>query len=182
MGDYFFTLQKEPQTMVEMLSQRMQGQGLETGMTYFYAMNVFYQLDKNPHGPSHRPIMAIGLEQTNYKKAAELMANNIDTSSLLEDIDSELGPIFLGLFTGEMRLNLGEYDGELSKEAARETFFRSLSKQLKLTGEPKYAGVMEDAFGHPETGLPAKKKRMGCGLVVLASIGLVSLGVSLLLI
>ncbi|MDO5666668.1 MAG: hypothetical protein Q4G44_02465 [Alcaligenaceae bacterium] len=180
-GDYFFTLQKEPKTALDMLSQQMKGQSLETGMTYRYAMNVFYQLDKNPHGPSHRPIMAICLEQSDYDQAMKFFRDGTVTIILPENSDANLGPIFLALFTAEMRLNFGEYEGELSHEAVRDAFFQVLSKQLKLSGEPKHAGVMEDAFGHPETGLPAKKKKMGCGLVVLLGVSLTGLGISTLL-
>jgi len=51
-GDFFLTFQKKPKTVLDLIME-MQGKKAEyRGMTYHYAMSVFYRIDRNPHGPS----------------------------------------------------------------------------------------------------------------------------------
>lgn len=157
-GDYFFTLQKEPCTAQQLLAKQLDKEELDSTMLYHYVMTAFYQVHKNPHGPSQRPIMVIGIEQMNNEKVIQMMGDKLDSATLNDLSASKLGPLYLGLFTGDAHHNLGKYKGELERVMTRETFFQVLAALLGLTGEPKYIGVMQEAFGHPQTGLPRKEQ------------------------
>lgn len=88
-----------------------------------------------------------------------------------------MGPLMIGLFAGETRLNLGEYEGDTIPQIVRQRFFEILGRQLGVSGQPKMIGDIAQAHGHPETGLPAKKKNSGCLPVILLCIGIGGLGV-----
>lgn len=44
-------------------------------MVYHYAMSVFYRIDRDPCGLSHRPIMTIALEQANMGMLAKMLGS-----------------------------------------------------------------------------------------------------------
>jgi hypothetical protein len=174
-GDFFLTFQKKPKTF-EDFTMKMQGKKAEYGgMTYHYAMSVFYRIDRNPHGPSHRPIMIIALEQADMSTFTEMLGGMLGLKAgelLLAEGGDKMGPLVIGLFTGETRLNLGEYEGGTSSQAVKQSFFEILGPQLGVSGQPKMIGDLAQAYGHPETGLPAKKKNSGCAPVILLCIGI----------
>jgi len=174
-GDFFLTFQKKPKTVLD-LTMEMQGKKAEyRGMTYHYAMSVFYRIDRNPHGPSHRPIMTVALEQADMGMLAKMLGS--EAGELLQaEGGSKMGPLMIGLFTGETRLNLGDYEGDTSSQAVKRRFFEILARQLGVSGQPKMIGDLAQAHGHPETGLPAKKKNSGCAPVILLCIGIGGLG------
>ncbi|MCM1129621.1 MAG: hypothetical protein NC211_07445 [Alistipes senegalensis] len=166
-GNFFLTFQKNPKTVFD-VTMEMQGKNDRYhGITYRYAISVFYHRNKNPHGPSGRPIMVISLEQANIGAMAGILGVQTDSNGM--------GPLMVGLFTGEARSNLGKYDGETSPQAIRQHLFGILGKQLGISGQPKIIGNLEQAYGHPETGLPAKKQNKGCALPALC-LGLICLG------
>lgn len=141
----------------------MQGKKAEyRGMTYHYAMSVFYRIDKNFHGPSHRPIMTVTLEQADIGMLAKMLGS--EAGDLQAEGGSKMRPLMIGLFTGETRLNLGEYEGDTGPQAVKGRFFDILGRQLGVSGQSKMIGDLEMAYGHPETRLPAKKKNSGCAL------------------
>ena len=82
----------------------------------------------------------------------------------------------IGLFIGETRLNLGDYEGDTSSRAVKREFFGIIGRQLGVSGQPKMIGALAQAHGHPETELPAKKKNSGCTPVILLCIGIGVLG------
>jgi hypothetical protein len=170
-GNYFFTFQKAPKTMMG-LAMEMQGKnpGPQT-MKYYYAMLVFYHVNKNPNGPSHLPIKALGLEQVNNDMVSQLLGSEF------ADIAGDTAPLMLGMFSGDIRTNLGEYEGNIDKESVRKTFFNILGKSLGLSGNPKMIGNLRDAHGHPETGLPSKTKNSGCLSVLVLGVAVSSLGI-----
>lgn len=175
-GDFFLTFQKNPKTVLD-LTKEMQGKKAEyRGMTYHYAMSVFYRIDRNPHGSSHRPIMTLALEQADMGMLAKMLGS--EAGELLEaEGGSKMGPLMIGLFIGETRLNLGEYESDTSPQSVKRRFFEILGRQLEASGQPKMIGDLAQAHGNPETGLPAKKKKSGCLSVILFCIGLGGLGV-----
>ncbi|WJW74701.1 hypothetical protein QVG61_09325 [Thiohalobacter sp. IOR34] len=175
-GDFFLTFQKNPKTVLDLTMDIQGKKGEFRGMTYHYAMTVFYRLDKNPHGPSHRPIMTIALEQADMGILASLLSSD-DGSLLQAEAGSKMGQLVIGLFTGDARLNLGEYEGDVSPQAVKERFFEILGRQLGVSGRPKMIGDLAKAHGHPETGLPAKKNNSGCAPVIVLCIGIGGLGV-----
>lgn len=154
-GDFFLTFQKKPKSVLD-VAMEMQGKQAENqAMTYHYAMSVFYRIDRNPHGPSHRPIMTIALEQADMGMLTKMFDS--ETRELLQaQAGSTMGPLMIGLFSGETRSNLGAYEGEISAQAVKQKFFEILGRQLGVSGSPKMIGDMKQAYGHPETGLPAK--------------------------
>ncbi|MCF7990940.1 MAG: hypothetical protein K9M02_10905 [Thiohalocapsa sp.] len=170
-GDFFLTFQQEPKTVLD-LTMEMQGTKAERGaMTYHYAMSVFYRIDRNPHGPSHRPIMTIALEQADMGMLAKMLGNQ--AGELFQAAGgSTMGPLMIGLFTGETRMNLGDYNGDTSRQSVKRRFFEILGRQLGVSGRPKMIGDLAQAHGHPETGLPAKKKNPGCSPVIFLFMGI----------
>ena len=73
-GDFFLTFQKKPKTVLDLME--MQGKKAEyRGMAYHYAMSVFYRIDRNPIGPSHRSIMTVALEQADMGKLAKMLGS-----------------------------------------------------------------------------------------------------------
>lgn len=175
-GDFFLTFQKKPKNILK-LTMELQGKMAEPqGMTYHYAMSVFYRIDRNPHGSSHRPIMTIALEQVDMGMLAKILGS--EASGLLQaESGNKMGPLMIGLFTGETRLNLGHYEGDISPESVKRKFFEILGRQLGVKGQPKMIGDLAQAHGHAETGLPAKKiNSSGCAPVVLLFISLGGLG------
>ncbi len=173
-GDYFLTFQTKPKTVLD-LTMEMQGKKAEyRGMIYHYAMSVFYRIDRNPHGPSHRPIMTVALEQADMGMLAKILGS--EAGELLQSEDgSKMGPQMIGLFTGETRFNLGDYDGEQSPQAVKRRFFEILGRQLEVDSQPKLIGDLAQTHGHTETGLPAKKKNSGCAAMALLCIGVAGL-------
>jgi hypothetical protein len=100
-----------------------------------------------------------------------------ETGELLQaEGSSKMGPLMIGLFTGETRLNLGEYEGDTSPQLVRRRFFEILGRQLGVSGQPKMLGNLAQAYGHPETGLPAKKKNSDCAAMALLCISVAGLG------
>jgi hypothetical protein len=71
-----------------------------------------------------------------------------------------MGPLMIGLFAGETRLNLHNNEGDTSPKAVKRRFFWILGRQLGVSGQPKMIGDLAQAHGHSETGLPTKKKPM----------------------
>ncbi len=174
-GDFFLTFQKKPKTILDLTMEMQQKKSEYQGMTYHYAMSVFYRIDRNPHGPSHRPIMTVALEQADMGMIARMLDG--EASDLLQaGSGSTMGPLMIGLFAGETRMNLGEYEGDVSPQAVKRRFFEILGRQLGVSGQPKMIGDLAQAHGHPETGLPTKKKNSGCAPVILLCIGIGSLG------
>jgi hypothetical protein len=78
----------------------------------------------------------------------------------------------LCLFDGEFHLNFGDYEDDVAPQAVKKHFFEILGSNLGLTGQPKMIGNLAQAHGHPETGLPAKKKNSGCVPMILLCIGI----------
>lgn len=175
-GDFFLTFQKKPKTVLD-LALEMQGKKAEYRvMNYHYAMSVFYRIDRNPHGPSHRPIMTVALEQADMGMLAQMLGSEAGELLKAEGV-SKMGPLMIGLFAGETRLNLGNYEGDTSPKAVKRRFFEILGRQLGVSGQPKMIGDLAQAHGHPETGLPTKKKADGCTPLILLCIVFGGLGV-----
>jgi hypothetical protein len=163
-GDFFAVLQTQPKLVGETLEALTGKAGsAPKTMEYPFAMSVFYHKSRNPHGPSSRPILVIGLERADYSAAAKLLGMD------MPDLRPSAAPIMVGIFTGESHLNLGVFDGYVSIDTARSRFFKIMGEQLGLIGVPKQIGVIADVFGHPDTGYPSAptRKNTGClGLIL----------------
>ena len=134
-GNFFCTMQKKPQSISDgIMAMTGQRTSMPGGIIYHYAVTVFYNKDKNPHGPSSRPVLSLGIEQ--------LMMDGIDSGM----------PLVVGLFKSGVRLNLGNYNGNLTAEDVLDKFFSIIKSELKLNTEPQKIGTMKDAWGHPLTG------------------------------
>ena len=195
-GDFVLALQINPITLSEGISKLANelgrtklGKAFEKPpIEYPFAMSVYYRMDKNPHGPSRRPIMVLALEKVNYQKVLEKMREmGADTSSINMPSDS---PLMLGVFDATKRKNLGNYLGDIRREAVSESFFKIIGSELALDGEPKRIGVIKDIYGHPDTGWPSEKEatssasrenKKGC-LSVVAIGGLIAASIIVLLI
>lgn len=159
-GDFFLTFQKKPKTILDLALESEGKKAENQGIIYHYAISVFYRIDRNPHGPSHRPIMTIALEQADTGMLAKMLGDK--AGGLVQaEVGNKMGPLMIGLVTGKARLNFGKYEGNTSPQAIKRRFFEILRQQLGVDGQPKLLGDMAQAHGHPETGLAAKKARLG---------------------
>lgn len=173
-GDFVAMLQVRPKSVSDALKQVTGTQSKGTSpMEYPFAMSVFYQKDKNPHGPSSRPVIVATLEKADYGAIASLLGGA--SSDLAEFNLSDASYIVKGLFTATARFNLGNFDLPLSADSARECLFDIIRGALHLRGDPVRIGTIADIHGHPNTGWPAQPKAKtggsGC-LVLVAAIGL----------
>jgi len=136
LGRFLPHFQKKPKTVLD-FTMEIQGKKAEyQGMTYHYAMSVFYRIDRNPYGPSHRPIMTLPLEQADIGMLAKMLGS--EAGKLLQaEGGSKMGPLMIGLFTGETRLNLGEYEGDTSPQVVKRRLFEILGRQLGVSGQPR---------------------------------------------
>ena len=169
-GDYVALLQTKPILVAEMMKEMTGQKGIGAPpIQYPFAMTVFYRKDRNPHGPSSRPVLVATLECMDYAAAAKMMGvQGLDLSGMGLTGDA---PVVQGLFTAETRLNLGDFQGELNRDSARRYFLSLIKRHLSLEGEPVKIGTIADVHGHPNTGWPVqeKKKSAGC-LSVLAAL------------
>ena len=137
-GDFVLSFQREPQTVGETLEAMMKGsERMPQTLIYHYAMTVFYKKHKNPHGPSSRPVLSVGIEQIAGVPSA---------------------PIMIGMFLPTVRYNLGVFEAELTAENAKAKLFEIVAGELKIQDEPIALGAIENVFGHPETGWEEKSK------------------------
>ena len=152
-GDFFMMLQKEPVTVKENLCKEAGLPTPDMGLFYPYVMTALYRLDRNPHGPSFRPVAVATLEQSDQDSFRDFMAAlGAKTSS---SGGGKWGPPFLCMFTPDRHLNYGRYQGDIDdRETVRAHFFAMLGEYLGLDGQPRMIGTMAQAPGHPETGLP----------------------------
>ena len=173
-GDYVALLQTNPDHVTEIINKITEQKSARSPMQYPYAMTVFYRKDRNPHGPSSRPIIVATLERLECAKAAKILsARGIDLSSMDIQLDAE---IVQGLFTAEARANLGHYKDELTRDSARRYFLSLVKRHLSLEGEPVKIGSIADVHGHPNTGWPSREKKnsVGCLFVVAAFVVLIA--------
>lgn len=165
-GDFVLTLQTHPKKVADAMHQiagtRQTG---PSPIDYPYAVTVYYRKDRNPHGPSSRPILVVGIEKMNNAAAAAMLrAQGIDPSELGMDGDS---PLVLGLFTAASRFNLGSYDGPTDIDSIRDQLFSIVGDHVHPVGEPVKIGPISAIHGHPNTGWPAlQQKKGGCAGVL----------------
>lgn len=170
-GDYVATLQTNPALMGVILN-KIAGKKVsdQLPLEFLFAMTVFYRQDKNPHGPSHRPILVATLERMNYG-ALDDLAGSLFKGLALGTDSSGSSPVVQGLFTAETRLNLGDFQGPLTRATARRYFLELIRDRLSLEGEPEEIGKISDVYGHPKTGWPRQErnKSVGCLIPIVAA-------------
>ena len=154
-GDFFATLQKRPKMVAQVL-QGLSGQGNKVPliMDYPFAMSVFYRLDKNPHGPSHSPVITVALEKANYGVLIGMLGTD---KSEISDIESLSAAPMIGLFTASGHMNFGDFDEPVTANSARKKFFEIIKNHLNVSGDPVKIGTIADVFGHPNTGWPVQE-------------------------
>lgn len=75
----------------------MQGKKAENlGMTYHFAMSIFYRIDRNPHGPSLGPIMTVALEQADMGMLAQMLDREL-ANSFKPRVAAKWGPLMICL-------------------------------------------------------------------------------------
>lgn len=174
-GDFFLTFQKSPGLICDLLPEMKQITGGTRLLKYHCAMFAFYRRDRNPHGATSCPIMAVSLEEVDIGRATQSLPPET-RAALQAEAGMQHRTLMLGLFIGEGRFNLGSFDGYILPEKVKERFFEIIGARLALTGQPKYIGTLLEAYGHPETGLPPKKRKVGCMGIFGATTGIVGLG------
>ncbi len=136
-GDFFLVLQKDPPAFINTKPKLAKLLPFAFPITYPYALSAYYHLAKNPHGSSFGPVAVATVEKGVH------------------------GGMMLCLFTAQGRMNFGAYKAELDADAVRQRLFDCIGPVLREAGPPRRIGVLSDAFGHPETGLPKRESRRG---------------------
>lgn len=136
--NYFFTFQKQPQPAGQTMDRILGNPEREFHISYDYALFAYYRLNKNPHGPSKRPIFVATLERSAITARMH---------------PGENVPPFIGLFFAEGRTNLGPYMGSLEKLEVRKMMFEVLRETINFEGEPGFLGTLKEAFGNRYTAL-----------------------------
>ena len=179
-GDFVLIFQKKPatcQTIIsEMVSKMSKSRSpvreTPSTMEYPYALVAYYKKHRNPHGPSSQPILCTAIERADYDALRSVLGN--EPSGFSEDLPRGKGHLMVGVFKATGRFNLGEFDGYLSRESAREKLFGVVRDQLNLEGSPEHIGNIRAIHGHPETGWPSIKatpKNSGClGMLIFIAI------------
>ena len=166
-GDFVAIFQTKPISMGEQLLKIVGRKDISPRpIQYPFAMTMFYRQDRNPHGPSIRPILVATLERMDYSA----LGLGIEGAALLGLGIRGIGPVVKGLFDAEGRYNLGQFEGELTPDSARKYFLNLVRSHLPLVGEPVKIGVMIDVFGHPNTGWPPNKKSKSSGCISMLAI------------
>lgn len=162
-GDYVFVLQVQSQTVAQVMEQIAgKAQPSASPMDYPYSVTVYYRKDRNPHGPSSRPVLVAGLERVNLVGIEGLRAKGMVPPG------DETYPIMIGVFSATQRRNLGVYDGPEDMDSVRNRLFSIAAEQIQPVGEPVKIGSISDIHGHPQTGWPAlPQKKVGCLPVIL---------------
>lgn len=103
-GDYVALLQTKPISVAEVMAKMTGQKGIRVSpIHYLFAMTVFYRKDRNPNGPSSRPILVATLERLDHAAVAKMMGvEGIDLSSMTSADDA---PVVQGLITAETRYN-----------------------------------------------------------------------------
>ena len=154
-GDFVLILQKNPISLAEWIQKQTSKKDFGIPpLEYPFAMSVFYRLDKNPQGPSKRPILVATLERMNYSKVAEVMKR---LGKPIPEAKGNDAPTICGIFDATKHKSIGEFDGEVTAESAKQYFFEVIARHLELSGEPRKIGVIKDIYGHPDTGWPEDK-------------------------
>jgi hypothetical protein len=165
-GDYYAIFQTQPMKMKDAMHE-IAGKKPDAfrGIIYHYAMMVFY---RRAIHPSARPILVVGLEQADYSARPDGINDAMWDLVRSTTDDAGLGDMMLGMFRNGAHFNLGAYEGGTTPQTVKSRFFEILEEELAVGAQPKYIGTLLDAFGHPETGVPAKTDASGCMGLVLA--------------
>lgn len=164
-GDYVILLESNPQSFAEGIANIASDLGKtklaklleKPPIEYPFAMTAFYRMDRNPHGPSRRPVMVVALEKMDYSKIRKKMQEK-GMNLKVSPSSSEQAKIFIGLFTAQKRANLGVFDGQIERNPVTQLFLDIIGPRLELAGEPTRIGTANDIYGHPETGWPTEKR------------------------
>lgn len=144
-GNFWLQLQKNP---LPIYAQKTS----DSPLKYLYSLSVFERRDINPKA-SLLPVAIATLEQMNVehpnnKQIVEILGKN--------------PPIMIGLFFNGHRYNCGELSVDILPESEISSFLGEvIADYINFTGEQKYIGNIEQAYGHPDTGLPKKEKKKG---------------------
>ena len=166
--DFVIILQTNPTILAETLSKMTNQKGINTHhLKYPYAMTVFYRKDRNPHGPSLRPILVATLEQMDYAAVAEMMdLQDFDVNSLGMQGEAQ---IVQGLFTAGGHFHLGNFEGTVTLNKVRSYFLNLIKSRLSLEDEPVKIGVIANIYGHPNTGWPVRENKRGSGCLAVSA-------------
>lgn len=168
-GDYYIIIQKKPETVFDVMMKMANKPDRFGGLTYPYAATVFRDPIRNIYGPSSRPVMVVTIEQSDFGALAKkLGVAASDLHGAAPNLGS--GALMLGVFSGDVRINRGHYEGDIELNSARQNFFSYIQSTYKLSGHPERLGTIEAVREKVVTRKlsPPTKKPSGCALVVIS--------------
>lgn len=152
--DYFMTMQRFPLSWNDLVIDDEPETPFNLPIIYPYAMLVFHKIDR--HYPRPDPIIVLTLEVSDLSSELRRRVQaEMERTTPEMDCPDNWSPIFFCMFQNHRHYNFGFYDGGLEIDAVRRSFFKKLNSILYFKSQPRRAGVIQDAFGHPATGLEA---------------------------
>jgi len=85
--------------------------------------------------------MVVGIEQSGMSAIAKQM--QVDVWDLTGSSEGKMGSVMVGVFSGDIRMNMGEYSEPLTIESVRNVLFERIKEWFKLAGEPERHGGIE---------------------------------------
>jgi hypothetical protein len=121
------------------------------GIEHRTAISVFYRNDRNPHGPSARPIAVYSVERIVIQGGADDAAGVVKHKP--DDGDSQ-SPFMLCKYYAGRHINLGSCQGDGTTQSDRDQLMKQFLLDFGISERPKLIGSIIDIEGHPETGVP----------------------------
>jgi hypothetical protein len=173
-GDFVLILQIQPKIVAQAMHQITRtSQPPISPFDYPCAVSAYYRKDRNPHGPSSRPILVACLEKSNRSADAAMRAKGFNPPSY----GPQGPPTMIGLFSSSGHENHGIYRGADDFGSVRERLFSIIAERIQPSGEPVQIGPISAIHGHPSTGWPAvPKKKTGCFSIFLLGLLLAIIG------
>ncbi len=100
---------------------------------------------------SLRPVLCVAVARVNYRNHP--LMGDMGAGPRGDGWGAEI----LEVYTSSGRANMGEFPANFSREAARLELFTVWKTECNLANEPRFLGSIDDAWGHPETGLKSRE-------------------------
>lgn len=160
-ADYFMLVQRHPEPIYRSVGGEFTP---PIEIDHRTALSAFYRLDRNPHGPSARPIAVYSVER--FVMPGE-STSQPSAGGHADESNAKKQDYMLCMYYADKHANYGICRGDGSKQSDRDQLIQRFLLDFGLSDRPKLIGCIADIEGHPETGVPASTfklpaQRKGC--------------------
>ena len=157
-ADYFMLVLNHPEPIYRNVTRIVGGAFTPpVEIDHRTALSVFYRLDRNPHGPSPRPIAVYSVERfvmpSESSGQAQTGGHSVDEKAKQVDY-------MLCKYYADKHSNFGTCRGDGTKQSDRDQLIKQFLLDFELSDRPKLIGCIADVEGHPETGVPAPVSKL----------------------